>query len=87
MGSWRALGAGADEGWITRGASDHTHPRPLPRAADPPAKAERAALLNSMLLRRHFQELTQALLFPLLPYISPAPPPPAPASAAGGWAR
>ncbi|GAB4820709.1 hypothetical protein N2152v2_007755 [Parachlorella kessleri] len=52
-----------------------------PRPTDPYDKASRAALLNTMVLRRHFQELTQAVLFPLLPYISPAPPPPMPRSA------
>lgn len=37
-------------------------------------KKRAAAVLNSVTIKRHFQELTRAVLFPLLPLISPVPP-------------
>ena len=65
----------------------------LPRCrADPADKWRRLAAVNSGILRRHFQDLTKALLFPLLPLFSPAAPPPPtlsqtadPKGARGGW--
>ena len=45
--------------------------QPLPNES---VRRSRAAMTNSAILRRHFQEITKALLFPLLPLISPTPP-------------
>jgi hypothetical protein len=44
------------------------------KVVDAVAKRKRAAALNSATIKRHFQELTRAVLFPLLPLISPVPP-------------
>ncbi|PRW56114.1 DENND6A-like [Chlorella sorokiniana] len=46
-----------------------------PQPSDPADKWRRLAAVNNGMLRRHFQELTKALLFPLLPYLSPTLPP------------
>ncbi|KAI7845872.1 hypothetical protein COHA_000606 [Chlorella ohadii] len=48
-----------------------------PQPSDPADKWRRLAAVNSGMLRRHFQasELTKAVLFPLLPYLSPTLPP------------
>lgn len=46
----------------------------MENGVDAVAKKKRAAALNSATIKRHFQELTRAVLFPLLPLISPVPP-------------
>lgn len=48
----------------------------IPAAGDGIARRRRLALMNSTILRRHFEELGRAVVFPLLPFITPAPPPP-----------
>lgn len=69
-------GGGLWELSLPRVPSTAPHPHHLSCAADPADKWRRLAAVNSGIIRRHFQELTKALLFPLLPYLSPAAPPP-----------
>lgn len=47
----------------------------LPENGDGAARRRRLGHLNSTIIRRHFEELSRAVVFPLLPYITPAPPP------------
>ena len=48
----------------------------LPSVTDGAARRQRLALVNSTAIHGHFEELSRAIIFPLLPYITPAPPPP-----------
>eukprot|EP00887_Chlorella_sp_A99_P002665 scaffold6.g2665.t1 len=84
------LETGVDHAWLAYrplsrpdGAllANLVHPSP----GEPPDKQRRMAAVNSTIFRRHFEELTRALLFPLLPYITPAHPPP-PSGVGGGAA-
>ncbi|KAH7618742.1 putative Protein DENND6A [Nannochloris sp. 'desiccata'] len=54
----------------------------IPETGDGVPRRRRLARMNSMILRRHFEELGRAVVFPLLPYITPAPPPTLPSTAA-----
>ena len=47
----------------------------LPESGDGAARRRRLGNLNSTIIRRHFEDLSRAVVFPLLPYITPAPPP------------
>ena len=47
----------------------------MPESGDGVARRKRLALMNSTILRRHFEELGRAVVFPLLPFITPTPPP------------
>jgi hypothetical protein len=48
----------------------------IPEAGDGIPRRRRLAQVNSSILRRHFEELGRAVVFPLLPFITPAQPPP-----------
>ncbi len=48
----------------------------MPEVNDGVARRRRLAQMNSTILRRHFEELGRAVVFPLLPFITPSPPPP-----------
>jgi hypothetical protein len=50
----------------------------IPEMGDGVARRRRLGQMNSAILRRHFEELGRAVVFPLLPFITPAPPPPLP---------
>ncbi|KAL6776012.1 hypothetical protein ACKKBG_A19430 [Auxenochlorella protothecoides x Auxenochlorella symbiontica] len=71
-GAWLAPGSGAR---AQRGVLGALVEVPAPSLALGPERGRRLAAANSAVLRRHFQELTRALLFPLLPCITPAPRP------------
>jgi hypothetical protein len=47
----------------------------MPETKDGVARRGRLAQMNSTILRRHFEELGRAVVFPLLPFITPTPPP------------
>ena len=84
LSRWQArahalLEQGADSAWLNHRPLVRPNKGVLASLSQPAAGApldqrRHAAALNTGILLRHFQELTKAVLFPLLPYITPAQP-------------